>query len=423
MPQTLIEFFDESPLENVAAGLTLKPSKIIYLGPKNARMKAETQNYARLFALKGIDVQIECKYLSDRNKLDKIQSDIEAILNENPDCVIDITGGDERIIAAAGAMQVKRSALGVSLCYISINSGRITEVCKDGETLKFKEPELTVNENIFLYGGSADFDYDHRFYAPPWYISDKFRADVAAIWDVCRANCVEWNEIVSPFGAWIDRYSTEVRVNKYHCANGETPSPINPLLVMPQNRIRKFFNNLIDEKIITGFSHSNGEFGFSFTSAEFPRVFEKAGNVLELVTLIALSELKGKYNKPFFNDVQVEVNIDWDGVLHYSGPEASQETTNEVDIVAMRGLIPHFVSCKNGHVDVNELYKLSAVADKFGGGYGKKIMIATFVNKDPGFAAQFAQRAKDMGIVLIDNVHELSIEELSDRMKAAINNS
>ena len=47
----------------------------------------------------------------------------------------------------------------------------------------------------------------------------------------------------------------------------------------------------------------------------------------------------------------------------------------------MRGVIPVFVSCKNGAVDSNELYKLNTVADRFGSIYAKKIIAATYLGK------------------------------------------
>ena len=44
-----------------------------------------------------------------------------------------------------------------------------------------------------------------------------------------------------------------------------------------------------------------------------------------------------------------------------------QETKNEIDVMLMRGVVPVFVSCKNGAVKMDELYKLDTVAQRFGG--------------------------------------------------------
>ena len=97
------------------------------------------------------------------------------------------------------------------------------------------------------------------------------------------------------------------------------------------------------------------------------------------------------------------VYIDWDGKVA-SGDE--KDTVNEIDVILMKGMIPVFVSCKNGNVEEDELYKLDTVASRFGGTYAKKVLIATKLGKKPGGVEHFKQRARDMKIHLIDGVHE-----------------
>ena len=81
-------------------------------------------------------------------------------------------------------------------------------------------------------------------------------------------------------------------------------------------------------------------------------------------------------------------------------------TLHEIDVILMKGMIPVFVSCKNGNVEEDELYKLDTVASRFGGTYAKKVLIATKLGKKPGGVEHFKQRARDMKIHLIDGVHE-----------------
>ena len=78
----------------------------------------------------------------------------------------------------------------------------------------------------------------------------------------------------------------------------------------------------------------------------------------------------------------------------------------------MRGLIPTFVSCKNGKIGEEELYKLNTVAEKFGGEYAKKMLIATKLERE-NYVAKMAymRRAEDMGIRIVPNAGELTKEE------------
>ena len=79
----------------------------------------------------------------------------------------------------------------------------------------------------------------------------------------------------------------------------------------------------------------------------------------------------------------------------------------------MHGMTPLFISCKNGRIDEREaeLYKLSAVADRFGYGYAKKMLIATYFGKDPQNLDYFHQRAADMGIHLVGGAHTMDTDE------------
>ena len=56
------------------------------------------------------------------------------------------------------------------------------------------------------------------------------------------------------------------------------------------------------------------------------------------------------------DDCLVGVHIDWDGTIHGGW---GRDTVNEIDVLALKGYIPTFISCKNGNVDQMALYKKS----------------------------------------------------------------
>ena len=129
----------------------------------------------------------------------------------------------------------------------------------------------------------------------------------------------------------------------------------------------------------------------------------KSGQVLEMAVYAAAiaAEKKGK---KVYTDVRNGVSIDWDGVIHQ---QEGRDAENEVDVVATHGMVPVFISCKNGNVPVDELYKLHSVAGKFGGKYAQKVLVAPTLLKQ-GNAKQILERCAVLGIVVRCDLDKLN---------------
>ena len=84
----------------------------------------------------------------------------------------------------------------------------------------------------------------------------------------------------------------------------------------------------------------------------------------------------------------------------------------------MHGMIPVFVSCKNGAFTSEELYKLNTVAQRFGGPYAKKVLVATALNTACDAPDHLRQRAKDMNICLVENLQELDGKQLEKKVRS-----
>lgn len=99
------------------------------------------------------------------------------------------------------------------------------------------------------------------------------------------------------------------------------------------------------------------------------------------------------------NDVMNGVEIDWDGE-DVGNDKLNANTMNEIDVLLMHDMVPVFVSCKNGAVKAEELYKLNTVAERFGGKYAKKILVSSML---PNLENEesFKKRAQDMHIHVI----------------------
>ena len=102
------------------------------------------------------------------------------------------------------------------------------------------------------------------------------------------------------------------------------------------------------------------------------------------------------------DDCMVGVHLDWDGVIYN---HSLKDTLNEIDVLSLKGVIPTFISCKNGSVNQMALYELQTVADKFGGKYAKKLIVASNLEKCIGKAnaKYIAQRTAEMNIRIISD--------------------
>ena len=135
---------------------------------------------------------------------------------------------------------------------------------------------------------------------------------------------------------------------------------------------------------------------------QIKKCLSKAGQVFELFLAICASELKDDNGNPVYTDILSGVFIDWDGEIH---PGTGSDVENEIDLILMKGLMPVFISCKNGSCDINELFKLSVVASHFGGKY---VLAGTEIDK----AEAIELRAKAMGINPWIRLHKKTEKDL-----------
>ena len=405
MASTLVEFFDKSPLENVVSILAIKPRKVVYLGSNIKVMQHEIERYRRLMDLKGIAVEIECRLIL-KNDLTQIQELLIQIAEENPGCVIDLTGGDEISLVAVGAVAHHLKERKISFHRVNLNTGKVLEFFGTESINEIIEPTLSVEENMLLFGGKVVYQNEKLGRTHKWDLTEDFIKDVHALWDIAKQDCLKWNLQIGQLEQFISPFTTDVC-----CPIGNA----DPFSLPIRSWNRDLFNSLSKAKIISNVKINSEVFSFTIKNAQISRVLSKVGTILELKTFIMAKNLLGK-RQPFFSDVMTGVYLDWDGKIHNQG-ENIRDTENEIDVVCMKGLRPLFISCKNGQVNETELYKLNTVAQRYGGDYAKKALVATYLNKKPQQLDSFRQRAQDMDICLIDNVDALNDEDFEKRLK------
>lgn len=415
---TIIECFEKAPIENMISTLAARPDKLVFIGDESQMTKSLTV-YKRFLSEYGYK---KTKVLSkgiDKNNLNDIVSVLTEIVTTEDECIIDITGGDEMVLLGVGIVYDRyRDSRSVKLQKFNILNGKIIDCDGDREVSFDGKNSLTIQKLIALYGGIiAPGDPQ-----PSEYFS---AFDINPLWKMVCDNPKEWNrslgilrefEARAPKNPFVDpKERLEYQLNLQGLSANVTDY---------ENKFDTYYD-LITKFMLNGFVENvslRGDwFSYKYTDLLIRRCLNKAGDVLELKTYFEVRDLEVNGEK-FFNDCQVGVNIDWDGVMHEINDE-TKDTRNEIDVVAMHGLIPVFISCKNGTIEEIEVYKLNTVAERFGGKYAKKVLIASDFKRDnPNSETAFKQRCKDMNIFFIENAQTLTEQEWKQNLIDVIKN-
>ena len=405
---TIIECFERDPIDNVATCLSLRPNKLVFIGEEEA-LDESVERYRAFLERRRLPITVETLPVKHDDVAEVIRLFSE-IIETGDECIIDMAGGDPIVAAAAGAVHERyKDTHPVTLQRIDPMTGIAEDSDGDGEAEQISSPKVTVKELIELYGGSIVYPNPPR----------EGLEDINPIWNASIRNATQWNRRV---GALLE-------IEKYSVDTG------NPLQVAINFGIvrgnvanyfdtRALFDALIDDLedcgVITIADRTEGNFRYRYKSSFARRCLRKQGNVLEYKTLLEARALR-KDGRAVFSDCLMSVSIDWDGIIHEVVYGGIKDTRNEIDVLLMHGLTPVFISCKNGDVEEDELYKLNTVAARFGGEHARKVLIATNCcpdSLDSRMALQ--QRAADMGIYFEADAANLTDAGWQDLLLSAL---
>lgn len=396
---TLIECFTESHIDNIAACLRLHPEKMILVG-NGEEMVVPAQRYRKLLAGRGEATKIALCDVQGKD-FTEVCASLEMLIRDEAECTIDLTGGDETVIMAVGAVLAGPEGKKIRAEKYDYDTGLVLDCVNDNRVLPYGPVQLTVEELINLHGGSIRTD-EGRVPA------NAVCADMDGIWSVVAGAPKDWNQAMAYLGEFEKRSDSKTQVYVYlpFVRDQIRDSGVK------EEVVRNFLGKLNDCGAIRDESSRNS-LEYTYTSPLLRYCTKRAGNLLEIKTLLEGRELSDG-GKPFFQDCRMGVTIDWDGQEH-KGNEEISDTRNEVDIILMHGMTPLFISCKNGDIGDDELYKLHTVAHRFGGPHAKKMLIATDLDRrSPKADRAFVQRAWDMDIFPETEAGELSPAEWKD---------
>jgi len=397
---TFVEFFDSDPIRNVSSALLYTPERVLLVGKYKNILERVVGRYQRVFDERGQQVIFEVK-ATDKHTVQGFVDLMTEIVETYDDLVFDVDGGDQLMMVAFGIVYERYRDKHIRLHQLNPQLLRERDCDEDGEQFQATSPKLSVEDVIRLHGGDIVYSDVHGEDTYVWDMTPDFCNDIDMMWSRCSCDTKRWNIQIGVFEAAKEIGHTS--------EDGLTVSA--SLMSVELWIDQKGWKFIIDSELIryleqheliTDFKMDAYTMTITFKDLQVKRCLTKSGLIFELRVFSFVRSLKEADGHAMYDDAVNGVVIDWDGVFHDEQTEHIFDTENEIDIVLTRGITPIFISCKSGRVEVDELYKLHTVARRFGGSGVKMVLAAATVEND-----YLRQRMRDMGIYLIEDVHEM----------------
>ena len=382
--KTLIELYDERPIENVMGTEMFRPEETILICPPEIEQnKALRQAMAQYFEHRKCPVKLTFVPVSllDANKVEK---QLRQILETHEDCAIDISGGTDAALFAAGAVSGetpvytysrKKNAffeihnapfardlpctirLDAKSCFL-MAGGTLLPGREDNEQLKSMLPQID------------------RLFA----VYTKYRP--------------VWNRQVG----YIQKISS-AEPGVLDAAGAPTEKADNRSVTADAGLLRA----LEQAGMIEDLALTEESVRFRFPNEIVRFWLRDMGSVLELQVYRACLAAE------CFDDVVLSAVVNWQG-----GANQRDGVTNEIDVMAVQGVQPVFISCKTSEIRTEALNELAILRDRFGGA-GSRAIIVTSAPAVKS-RAPMRRRAAELGIEVIE-WSDMRLKRLVKRLK------
>ena len=384
---TLIELYDERAIENILAPDMFHPRRIIYLCPREVlRDHTRQQKLAAFYRKRGWEPELIFVGTS-LFEADRILRQLFTIEEKYPDCAIDVTGGSDAALFAAGMFAARK---GVPAFTYSRRKNRFYDI-SGADFADDLYCDLTYSiEDFFLMAGGTLL---------PGRVDNHILSQYLPYFDPFFSCFLrfrhEWPTIIS--------YIQRISPAEY----GQIP-PLDitgSYTVKGERGSRNSANeDALQELAQIGFIQDltiipDQQVSFRFRDVHTRAWLRDVGSGLELYTY------KACVDAAIFHDVISSAVVRWDDVLGHGS------VLNEIDVMAARGVIPLFLSCKACDIKTEALNELAILRDRFGGKGAKAVIVTT-----ESCNAAARHRAAQLGIAVID-LEELKTGQLVHRLK------
>ena len=384
---TLIELYDERAIENILAPDMFRPKRIVYLCPAEVSQDRKRQEKMKsFFHRRGWDPELIFMEAS-RYKADRILRQLLSIGEKYPDCALDVTGGSDAGLFAAGMFTAQTE---VPAFTYSRKMNRFYDISgADFADDLLCDLAYSVEDFFLMAGGTLlPGRVDNA-------VLSKYLEDFDPFFDCFLRFRRDWIDIIS----YIQRISPSehgqippLSIQGNYTVKGDHGSRNSANEAALEAFARIGF--IQDLKIVSGESVS-----FKFRDATVRAWLRDVGSVLELYSY------KACIDAGIFNDVISSAVVRWDDVKGHGS------VSNEIDVMAARGVIPLFISCKVSDIKTEALNELAILRDRFGGKGAKAAIVTTETCN-----AAARHRAAQLGIAVID-LEELKSGQMAQRLK------
>lgn len=385
--RTLIELYDDRPLENVISTQVFKPECTVYICSKEeAEDRSISGTIERYFAR--VNVSTEVVMLpADRFSAEAILEKLTYAADNYPECVLDITGGTDQALFASG-MLFERKHIPAFTWSRRNNTFYSIYGAPFGSELN-NTLSLSIEDFFVMAGGSV------RMGRVDNAILGKYMHFYKPFFDVHLRFKKEWTSIIG----WMQRASAPVNgeilidVDSSRRVRGERGDIEIDVQALEALGAMGFIKQLIV---------SEDRVSFRFRDMQVRTWLRDIGSVLETYVY------KACVDTGLFTDVASSVVVDWE-----SGVQANA-VSNEIDVMAARGVMPVFISCKTCDIKTEALNELSVLSERFGGEMAKAAIVSA-----SRVQAVTRRRAHELGIEVID-LEDLRTGRLQERIASLI---
>ncbi|MBQ3074819.1 MAG: hypothetical protein IJC26_02010 [Clostridia bacterium] len=389
MKKTLIEFYSGRTPENLISMLNERFDRVFFLyaskacAPSHRRKAALSRLVEKLFGFSPSFREIE--HLSISSAL----AALERLWENGWEYTIDITGGDEAFIAAAGIFS-QRKGKEVILQQYNVATGKILFRFPAKEKTDPPFPHCLSVPEILELNGTVPL-------SAPSYVFTRgpLKEEILRLWNAAKNRPKDWNRFCA--------LSDDPSEIKHNLTKKEISDVRSSAAYQAISSRLKSIGIISDEKMIRQGKRNYMNFKLNVSQeAEF--LYDKAGSLLEMYCALCAHE------SGLFHDIRVGVMLDWNGTV--SGKH-SPDPRNEVDLFLMRENLPIVISCKNTAPQNEHLYEIMIMAKHYGGYFATPALFTSEKATDT-----VKKRAIEMGIVLIDGIRYVSREEMVRLLKS-----
>ena len=359
--KTLIELYDLEPINNVYSADAIKPKEVIFVG--GSEMTSRKTFLRKYLSEKGIEVHFEKCNPKD---CDSVGKKILEIINTHPDSTLDLTGGSDEAIFAAG-----RLSAGCNIPFIRADVDKECVMGVYNAPQKVADgKEYTVEDRIRLAGGEIRGTGHFNLQKTCDKIGDK--ADL--MWNIFMDFHTSWYKQVRYFQ------------NAMRLCDADVIEAFREFDNMTCNM--EIMHRLYNDGILSSLNTKGSKISFSFSDSDIRKLICDVGVWLEIYVYRTLLLCE------CINDARISVMIDWDAV------QEEFDVLNEIDVLAQKGAKTIFISCKSGPVSVDAVNEVDILKNRFGGRYADAVIVtATNMSRDN---LCVYKRAIELGIVVVE---------------------